>query len=98
MSKNRKRRHKIKSFIRQLIPKSSALHNLLSTRYRKCLSKKLTNNIYMWQFRKVCHARKIKLKKEILKIANVRSSRKNQHQFCMLNNPVKIQNTNKCNM
>ena len=35
MSKNKKRRHKIKSYVRQLIPKSSALHNLLSTGYRK---------------------------------------------------------------
>ena len=100
MSKNKKRRHKIKSFIRRLIPKSSALHNLLSTRYRKCLSQKLTNiNMYVWQFRKACRARKmLKLKKEILKIANVRSSRRNQHKVCTLNNLIKIQNTNKCNM
>ena len=52
----------------------------------------------MWQFRKACHARKmLKLKKEFLKIANVRSSR-NQHKVCTLNNPIKILNTNKCNM
>ena len=100
MSRNKTRRHKIKSFIRRLIPKSSALHNLLSTRYRKCLSQKLTNiNIYMWQFRKARRARKMpKLKKEFLKIANVRCSRRNQHKVCTLNNPIKILNTNKCNM
>ena len=60
MSRNKTRRHKIKSFIRRLIPKSSALHNLLSTRYRKCLSQKLTNiNMYVWQFRKARRARKM---------------------------------------
>ena len=32
ISRNKTRRHKIKSFIGRLIPKSSALHNLLSTR------------------------------------------------------------------
>ena len=50
MSKNKKRRHKIKSFIKRLIPKSSALHNLLSTRYRKSVSEKFAN-INMWQLR-----------------------------------------------
>ena len=99
MSRNKKRRHKIKSFIRRLIPKSSALHNLLSTTYHKCLSQKQTNNMYKWQFRRACHGRKmLKLKKEIPKISNVRSSRRSQHQLCMLNHPIKIQNTNKCNM
>ena len=98
MSRNKNRRHKMKSFIRRLIPKSSALHNLLSTTYRKCLSQKLTNNIYKWQFRRVCHGRKmLKLKNEIPKISNVRS-RRNQDKLCTLNNPIKIQNTNKCNM
>ena len=53
----------------------------------------------MWQFRKACRARKrLKLKKEFLKIANMRSSRRNQHKVCTLNNPIKILNTNKCNM
>ena len=99
MTRNRKRRHKINSFIRLLISKSSALHNLLLTRYRKCLSQKLTNNIYKWQFRRACHGRKmLKLKKEIPKTSNVHSSGRNQHQFCTLNNPIKIQNTNKCKM
>ena len=100
MSRNKTRRHKIKSFIRRLIPKSSALHNLLSTRYRKCLRQKLRSiNIYMWQCRKAHRARKmLKLKKEFLKIANVRSSRRNQHKVFTLNNPIKILNTNKCNM
>ena len=49
MSKNKKKRTKIKRFIRRLIPKSSALHNLLSTRYRKYFSQKLTN-INIWKF------------------------------------------------
>ncbi len=41
MSKNKKLRRKIKISIKRLIPKSSAWHNLLSTRYRKmCLSDK----------------------------------------------------------
>ena len=52
----------------------------------------------MWQFRKACHAMKVKLKKEIIKIANVCSGRRHQHQFCTLYNPIKIQNTNICNM
>ena len=53
----------------------------------------------MWQFRKARRARKmLKLKKEFLKIANVRSSRGNQYKVCTLNNPIKILNTNKCNM
>ena len=52
MSKNKKRRHQIKSFIKRLIPKSSALHDLLSTRYRKYVSEKLANvNCNsMWQY------------------------------------------------
>ena len=58
MSRNKKRRHKIKSFIRRLIPKSSALHNLLSTSYRKYVSEKLAN-INMWQFCKLCRASKM---------------------------------------
>ena len=40
MSKNKKRRRKIKSLIKQLIPKSSSWHNLLSTRYRKHIIQK----------------------------------------------------------
>ena len=43
MGKNKKRRLKIKSCIKRLIPKSSALHDLLSTRYRKYVSEKLAN-------------------------------------------------------
>ena len=35
MAKNKSRRRKIKMFIKTLIPKSSAWHNLLSTLYRK---------------------------------------------------------------
>ena len=98
MSKNKKRRHKIKSYIRQLIPKSSALYNLLSTRYRKYVSLKPVN-VNMWKFRKPCRARKLQkfIKKETLKTANLRASRTKQHKLCTLNNP-KVQNTNKCNM
>ena len=97
MSKNKKRRHKIKSSIRRLIPKSSALHNLLSTRYRKYFSQKLTN-INMWQFWKPCRASKMQkvqksIKKEHLKIANMRTC----SSSCTLSSP-KITNINKCNM
>ena len=56
MSKNKKRRHKIKKLIRQLVPRSSSLHNLLSTRYRKDVSHKQTN-VNVWQFRNPCRAR-----------------------------------------
>ena len=94
MSKNKKRRHKIKSFIRRLIGKSSALHNLLSTRYHKYFSQKLTN-INMWQFWKPCRASKLQkcIKKENVKIANMRTG----STLRTLNNS-KIPNTNKCNM
>ena len=94
MSKKRKRRHKIKSFIRRLIPKSSALHNLLSTRYRKYVSEKLAN-INMWQFRKFCRASKMQkcIKTKDLKNANMRTG----STLRTLNN-TKMQNTSKCNM
>ena len=94
MSRNKKRRHKIKSFIRRLIPKSSALHNLLSTRYRKYVSEKLAN-INMWQFCKLCRASKMQkcIKRKHLKIASMRSGR----TLRTLNN-TKIQKTRKCNM
>ena len=94
MSRNKKRRHKIKSFIRRLIPKSSALHNLLSTRYRKYVSEKLAN-INMWQFCKLCRASKMQkyIKGKNQKIANMRSGR----TLRTLNN-TKIQNTSKCNI
>ncbi len=52
MSKNKTRRRRIKSFIRQFIPESSSWHNLLSTRYRKYVIQKPTNT-NMWQFRKL---------------------------------------------
>ena len=98
MMKNRKKRRRIKRYIRQFIPKSSALHNLLSARYRKHASQKLTN-IYMWQFRKPCRTRRMSklIKKDNLKIANMCYSRTKQHKFCTLNNP-KILSTNKCNI
>ena len=98
MMKNRKKRSRIKRYIRQFIPKSSALHNLLSTRYRKHASQKLTN-IYMWQFGKPCRPRRMPklIKKENLKNANMCYSRTKQHKFCTLNNP-KIPSTNKCNI
>ena len=98
MSKNKKRRHKIKSYVRQLIPKSSALYNLHSTRYRKYVTLKPVN-VNMWKFRKPCRARKLQkfIKKETLKTANLRARRTKQHKLCTLNNP-KIQNTNKCNI
>ena len=58
MNKNKKRRHKIKSYTRQLIPKLSALHNLLWTTYRKYHSQKPVN-VNMWKLRTPCRARKI---------------------------------------
>ena len=60
ISKNKKRRHKIKKLIRQLVPHSSSLHNLLSTRYRKDVSHKQTN-VNVWQFRIPCRARKMQM-------------------------------------
>ena len=70
MSKNKKKRNKIKRFIRRLIPKSSALRNLLSTRYRKCFSQKLTN-MNMWKFWNVRASKMQKcVKKGNLKITN----------------------------
>ena len=94
MSKNKKRRHKIKSFIRRLIPKSSALHNLLSTKYRKYVSEKLAN-VNMWQSRKFCRASKMQkcIKTKDLKNANMRTG----STLRTLNN-TKMQNTSKCNM
>ena len=94
MSKNKKRRHKIKSFIRRLIPKSSALHNLLATRYRKYVSEKLAS-INMWQFCKLCRASKMQkcIKRENLKIANMRTG-----SALRTFNNSKIRSTNKCNM
>ena len=94
MSRNKKRRHKIKSFIRRLIPKSSALHNLLSTRYRKYVSEKLAN-INMCQFCKLCRASKMQkcIKRKHLKIASMRTGR----TLRTFNN-TKIQKTSKCSM
>ena len=94
MNKNKKRRHKIKSFIKRLIPKSSSLHNLLSTRYRKYFSQKLTN-INMWQFWKPGRASKMQkcIKKGNLKITDVRSA-----SILRTLNNCKILSTNKCNM
>ena len=94
MSKNKKRRHKIKSFIRRLIPKSSALHNLLSTRYRKHFSQKLTN-INMWQFWKPCRSIKMQkyIKKGNLKITNMRPA-----SILRTLNNSKILSTDKCNI
>ena len=92
MGKNKKRRRKIKSFIKRLIPKSSALHNLLSTRYRKYVSEKLAN-INMWQFCKLCRSGKKQkcIKRENLKIAITGNTLRTL-------NYTKIQNTSKCNM
>ncbi len=49
MSKNKTRRCRIKSLIKQFIPKSSSWPNLLSTRYCKYVIQKLANT-NMWQF------------------------------------------------
>ena len=43
MSKNKKLRFKIKISLKRLIPESSAWHNLLSTRYRKNVFERQTN-------------------------------------------------------
>ena len=92
MSKNKTRRHRIKSFIRQFIPESSSWHNLLSTRYRKYVIQKPTNT-NMWQFRKPTKF----AKKECLKITNKHTSRTRKHKLFKLNN-AKIVYTNKCNV
>ncbi len=92
MSKNKTRRRRIKSFIRQFIPESSSWHNLLSTRYRKYVIQKPTNT-NMWQFRKPTKF----AKKECLKITNKHTSRTRKHKLFKLNN-AKIVNANKCNV
>ena len=96
MSKNRKRRRKIKSLIKQFIPKSSSWHNLLSIRYRKCVIQKLANT-NMWQFRKPTKFAKKESQKRSLKITNKHTSRTRKHKLFKLNN-AKIVNTNKCNV
>ena len=57
MSKNKKLRRKIKISIKRLIPKSSAWHNLLSTRYRKNMFERQTNGWLVWKC--PCCTRKI---------------------------------------
>ncbi len=96
MSKNKTKRRKIKSLIKQLIPKSSSWHNLLSTRYRKCVFQKLANT-NMWQCRKPTKFAKKECLKGSLKITNKNSSRTRKHKLFKLNN-AKIVNTNKCNV
>ena len=49
MSKNKKLRRKIKMSIKRLIPESSAWHNLLSTRYRKNVFDRQTNEWRVWK-------------------------------------------------
>ncbi len=96
MSKNNTKRRKIKSLIKRLIPKSSSWHNLLSTRYRKCVIQKLANT-NMWQFRKPTKFAKKECQKGSLKITNKNTSRTRKHKLFKLNN-AKIVNTNKCNV
>ena len=56
MSKNKKLRRKIKMSIKRLIPESSAWHNLLSTRYRKNVFDRQTNEWRVWKY--PCRTRK----------------------------------------
>ena len=69
MSKNKTRRRRIKSLIKQFIPKSSCWHKLLSTRYCKYVIQKPTNT-NMWQFQKVTKSAKNDHLKRSLKISN----------------------------
>ena len=98
MNRNKKRRNKMKKYIRRLIPKSSALHNLLSTAYRKYVNQKPIN-VNMWKFRKPYRARKMQkfIQKDTLKIASICTIKTKQRKLRTPNNP-KIQNTIKCNM
>ncbi len=96
MSKNKTKRRKIKSLIKQFIPKSSSWHNLLSTRYHKCVIQKLANT-NMWQFRKPTKFANKESQKRSLKITNKHTSRTRKHKLFKLNN-AKIVNTNKCNV
>ena len=96
MSKNKTKRRKIKSLIKQFIPKSSSWHNLLSIRYRKCVIQKLANT-NIWQFRKPTKFAQKESQKRSLKITNNHTSRTRKHKLFKLNN-AKIVNTNKCNV
>ena len=82
ISKNKKRRHKIKNYIRHLILKSSALQNLLSTTYHKFVSHKPVN-VNIWKFRKPCHANNMQkfIKKDTLEISNLRTSKTKQYKL-----------------
>ena len=92
----KQKRCKIKSLIKQFIPESSSWHNLLSTRYRKCVIQKLANT-NMWQFRKPTKFAKKESQKRSLKITNKHTSRTRKHKLFKLNS-AKIVNTNKCNV
>ncbi len=96
INKNKTKRRKIKNLIKHFIPKSSSWHNLLSTRYRKCVIQKLANTD-MWQFRKLTKFAKKECLNGILKITNKNTGRTRKHKLFKLNN-AKIVNTNKCNV
>ncbi len=96
MSKNKTKRRKIKSLIKQFVPKSSSWHNLLSTRYRKCVIQRLANT-NMWQFRKPTKFARKESQKRSLRVTNKHTSRTRKHKLFKLNN-AKIVNTNKCNV
>ena len=73
MSKNKKLRREIKISIKRLIPKSSAWHNLLSTRYRKNMFERQTNGWLVWKC--PCRTRKIHIptkKHELLKLSRTK--------------------------
>jgi hypothetical protein len=94
MTKNKTRRRRIKSLIKQFIPKSSCWHNLLSTRYRKYVIHKPTNT-NMWQFRKPTitkFAKNVYLKRG-LKITNKHTTRTRKHKLFKLN-----KTESKCNV
>ncbi len=83
MSKNKTRRRKLKSLIKQFISKS--WHNLLRTRYRKCVIQKFAN-ANMWQFRKPTKFAKKESQKRSLKITNKHTSSTRKHKWFKLNN------------
>ncbi len=71
MNKNKKLRRKIKMSIKRLIPESSAWHNLLSTRYRKNVFERQTNEWRVWK----CPCRTRKMYKPTKKHSSLKLSR-----------------------
>ena len=72
MSKNKKLRRKIKMSIKRLIPESSAWHNLLSTRYRKNVFDRQTNEWRVWKCPCTRKTRKPTQKHKLLKLSKTK--------------------------